>query len=136
MKHHTARGGGVAIMYKTKQKLILKSSWKAKLFENIDVTVSSSSTVKLAVINRPPRCDATRRDATRRDATRRDATRRDATRRDATRRDATRRDATRRDATRRDATRRDATRRDATRRDANNINTFKPVYHVMFHFVL
>ena len=50
----TARGGGVAIMHKSNIKMTSKSSWKAKSFENIEVTLSSSSTVKLVVIYRPP----------------------------------------------------------------------------------
>ena len=35
-------------------KLASKSSWKAKSFENIEVTLTASSTVKLTVIYRPP----------------------------------------------------------------------------------
>ena len=50
----TARGGGVATMHKSNIKMTSKSSWKAKSFENIEVTLSSSSTVKLVVIYRPP----------------------------------------------------------------------------------
>ena len=48
----TARGGGVAIMHKSNIKMTSKSSWKAKSFENIEITLSSSSTVKLVVIYR------------------------------------------------------------------------------------
>ena len=50
----TARGGGVAIMHKSNIKMTSKSSWKAKSFENIELTLSSSLTVKLVVIYRPP----------------------------------------------------------------------------------
>ena len=35
-------------------KLASKSSWKAKSFENIECTLTASSTVKLAVVYRPP----------------------------------------------------------------------------------
>ena len=55
--HHSnklSRGGGVALLYKRNMKLASKSSWKAKSFENIEVTLTASSTVKLAVIYRPP----------------------------------------------------------------------------------
>ena len=55
-RHHsnvTSRGGGVALLHKCNMKLASKSSWKAKSFENIEVTLTASSTVKLAVIYRP-----------------------------------------------------------------------------------
>ena len=55
--HHSnisSIGGGVALLYKRNMKLASKSSWKAKSFENIEVTLTASSTVKLAVIYRPP----------------------------------------------------------------------------------
>ena len=55
--HHSnisSRGGGVALLRKRNMKLASKSSWKAKSFENIEVTLTASSTVKLAVIYRPP----------------------------------------------------------------------------------
>ena len=45
--------GGVALLYKCDMKLASKSSWKAKSFENIEVTLTASSTMKLAVIYRP-----------------------------------------------------------------------------------
>ena len=45
---------GVALLYKSNMKLASKSSWKAKSFENIEVTLTASSTVKLAVVYRPP----------------------------------------------------------------------------------
>ena len=52
--HHTnvtSRGGGVALLYKSNMKLASKSSWKAKSIENIEVTLTASSTVKLAVVD-------------------------------------------------------------------------------------
>ena len=55
--HHsnvTSRGGWVALLYKSNMKLAAKSSWKAKSFENIEVPLTASSTVKRAVIYRPP----------------------------------------------------------------------------------
>ena len=50
----SSRGGGVALLYKRNMKLASKSSWKAKSFEHIEVTLAASSTVKLAVSYRPP----------------------------------------------------------------------------------
>ena len=55
--HHSnisSRGGGAVLLCKRNMKLVSKSSWKAKSFENIEVTLTASSTVKLAVIYRPP----------------------------------------------------------------------------------
>lgn len=53
-KNTTARGGGIAILHKSNIKMASKSSWKTNSFENMEVTLSASSTVKLAVIYRPP----------------------------------------------------------------------------------
>ena len=53
-KNTTARGGGIAILRKSNIKMASKSSWKTNSFENMEVTLSASSTVKLAVIYRPP----------------------------------------------------------------------------------
>ena len=53
-KNTTARGGGIAILHKSNTKMASKSSWKTNSFENMEVTLSASSTVKLAVIYRPP----------------------------------------------------------------------------------
>ena len=50
----TARGGRVAIVHKSNIKMVSKSSWKTNSFENMEVTLSASSTVKLAVIYRTP----------------------------------------------------------------------------------
>ena len=52
-KNTTARRGGVAILRKSNIKMASKS-WKTKSSENMEVTLSGSSTVKLAVIYRPP----------------------------------------------------------------------------------
>ena len=52
-KNTTARGGGVAILHKSNIKMASKS-WKTKSFENMEVTLSTSSTVKLVVIYRHP----------------------------------------------------------------------------------
>ncbi|KAI0235841.1 hypothetical protein LSAT2_013614 [Lamellibrachia satsuma] len=54
MASTTARGGGIAILHKSNIKMASKSSWKTNSFENMEVTLSASSTVKLAVIYRPP----------------------------------------------------------------------------------
>ena len=53
-KNTTARGGGVAILHKSNIKMASKSSQKTNLFENMELTLSASSTVKLTVIYRPP----------------------------------------------------------------------------------
>ena len=53
-KNTTAREGGVAILHKSNINMKSKSSWKTKSLENMEVTLSASSTVKLAVIYRPP----------------------------------------------------------------------------------
>ena len=55
--HHSnviSRWGGVALLYKCNLKLASKYSWKAKSFENIEITLTALSTVNLAVIYRPP----------------------------------------------------------------------------------
>ena len=53
-KNTIARGGGIAILHKSNINMASKSSWKTNSFENMEVTLSASSTVKLAVIYRPP----------------------------------------------------------------------------------
>ena len=53
-KNTTARGGGVPILHKSNIKMPSTSSWKTNSFENMEVTLSASSTIKLAVIYRPP----------------------------------------------------------------------------------
>ena len=52
-KNTIARGGGVAILHKSNIKMPSMSSWKTNSFENMEVTLTASSTVKLAVIYRP-----------------------------------------------------------------------------------
>ena len=52
-KNTTARGGGVVILHKSNIKMASKCSWKTNSFENMEVTLSASSTVILAVIYRP-----------------------------------------------------------------------------------
>ena len=46
----TARGGGVAITHKSNIKMTSKSSWIAKSFENIEVTLSSSSETETGLL--------------------------------------------------------------------------------------